>query len=334
MQAVGFYNSLPINHPDSFIDITCTKPNPQAHQLLVKIRAIAVNPVDYKVRQNSAINANLTNAKIIGWDACGIVESVGENVSLFKVGDEVFYAGDISKPGCYAQYQLVDERIVGHKPKNLSDTESAAMPLTSLTAWEMLFDRMRLSAELDKWKQLLIIGAAGGVGSIAIQLAKKLIGLEVSATASRPETAAWCKEMGADQVINHHQLLDELAGKQFDYIIDLANLNTYWEAIVQLIKPQGHICSITGSETPIALQKLKTKSATFSWEYMYTRPLFATTDMARQHEILNQVSQLLNNGTLKSTLQQTLHGLSAQQLKTAHQQLESGISIGKTAILL
>lgn len=334
MQAVGFYNSLPINHPDSFIDITCTKPNPQAHQLLVKIRAIAVNPVDYKVRQNSAINANLTDAKIIGWDACGIVESVGESVSLFKVGDEVFYAGDISKPGCYAQYQLVNERIVGHKPKNLSDTESAAMPLTSLTAWEMLFDRMRLSAELDKGKQLLIIGAAGGVGSIAIQLAKKLIGLEVSATASRPETAAWCKEMGADQVINHHQLLEELAGKQFDYIIDLANLNTYWEAIVQLIKPQGHICSITGSETPIALQKLKTKSATFSWEYMYTRPLFATTDMARQHEILNQVSQLLDNGTLKSTLQQTLQGLSAKQLKTAHQQLESGTTIGKTAILL
>jgi len=337
MKAVGFKTSLPISDANSFIEFETEKPNPKGHELLVKIRAIAVNPVDFKIRQNSAKDTVLEQPKIIGWDASGIVEAVGENVTLFKVGDEVYYAGDVTKPGCNAEFQLIDERIVGKKPKTLSDEAAAAMPLTVLTAWEILFDRIRLSAEKDKGKTLLIIGGAGGVGSIAIQLAEKIANLKVIATASRPETIEWCKQMGADIVINHKNLVDEVrnAGFQFvDFIVDFVDTNGYWDAMAELIKPQGHIASITGSATPIALNKLKTKSASFSWEFMYTRSSFQTEDMIEQHHILNKVADLLDEGLLVNTLTQTLNGLSAKNLKQAHQQLESGTAIGKIAIKL
>lgn len=335
MKAVGFKTSLPISDPNSFIEFETEKPSPVGHELLVKIKAIAVNPVDFKIRQNAAKDTILEQPKIIGWDATGVVEAVGENVTLFKVGDEVYYAGDITKPGCNAEFQVVDERIVGKKPKTLSDQAAAAIPLTALTAWEILFDRIRISAKKDKGKTLLIIGGAGGVGSIAIQLAKKNTNLKVIATASRPETIEWCKQMGADVVVNHKNLLEEVrnAGFQFvDFIVDFVDTNSYWDVMTELIKPQGHIASITGSATPVALNKLKTKSASFSWEFMYTRSTFQTEDMIEQHHILNKVADLLDEGILMNTLTQTFQGLSAESLKQAHQQLESGTTIGKLAI--
>ncbi len=335
MKAVGFITSLPITSVDSFIDFETAKPRPVGRELLIKINAIAVNPVDYKIRQNSAKDVLLDVPKIIGWDACGVVESVGEDATIFKVGDKVYYAGDITKPGCNAEYQVIDERIVGRKPSNLSDEAAAAMPLTTLTAWEILFDRIRINLEKDQGKTLLIIGGAGGVGSIAIQLAKKLANLKVIATASRPESIAWCKKMGADIVVNHTDLVNEVrkAGfKYVDFIVDFANANAYWDDMVELIKPQGHIASITGSAEPIALNKLKTKSASFSWEFMYTRSSFETDDMIEQHKILDTVAGLIEDGEIVHTLTQTLHGLSAATLKQAHQQLESGTTIGKLAI--
>lgn len=334
MKAVGFKTSLPIGEADSFIDFETEKPVATGHNLLVKITAISVNPVDFKVRQNSAKDKVLDTPKVIGFDATGVVEAVGEAVTIFKPGDKVFYAGDINKPGSNAEYQLIDERIVGRKPASLSITEAAAMPLTSLTAWEILFDRIRLT-EKDKGKTILIIGGAGGVGSIAIQLAKKIAGLKVITTASRPETIEWTKQQGADHVVNHKDLVNEVrkAGfQQVDIILDLVDTNAYWDAMAELIKPQGSIASITGSQTPVALIKLKTKSVSFFWESMFTRSTFQTEDMISQHHILNKVAELLDNGTLKSTLNETLQGLSAANLKKAHQQLESGTTIGKLAI--
>jgi len=335
MKAIGFKTSLPISSPDSFIEFETSIPNPSGRDLLVKIQAVSINPVDTKIRQNAAKDTVLENPKIIGWDAVGIIEAVGEEVSLFNVGDEVYYAGDITRSGSNAEFQLVDERIVGKKPVSLSIEASAAMPLTALTAWETLFDRMRLNPEKDKGKTLLIIGGAGGVGSIAIQLAKKLLGLTVIATASRPESIEWCKKMGADVVVNHKDLVNEVrqAGFHFvDFIYDAVDINGYWDAVVELIKPQGHINSITGSGTPILLNKLKSKSVTFSWEFMYTRSTFQTDDMIEQHHILNKVATLLEEGVLISTHNNTLSGLSAETFKKAHAQLESGTTIGKLVV--
>ncbi|AYN03985.1 zinc-binding alcohol dehydrogenase family protein [Flavobacterium sp. 140616W15] len=335
MKAIGFKTSLPLTVQDSFIEFEAVKPIPEANDLLVKINAISVNPVDFKIRQNSAVNTVLESPKIIGWDAVGVVEAVGERVNLFKVGDEVYYAGDITKQGSNAEYQIIDERIVGSKPKALTNTEAAVIPLTGLTAWEILFDRIRINPEKDKGKTVLIIGGAGGVGSIAIQLAKKIAGLTVIATASRPETIDWCKKQGADHVVNHKDLISsvrELGFQYVDFILDFVDTNSYWDIMVELIKPQGHIASITGSSDPIALNKLKNKSASFSWELMYTRSMFQTEDMHEQHIILNKIADLLDNGTLKTTLNETLSGFTADNLKKAHQLLESGKTIGKIAI--
>lgn len=335
MKAIGFKTSLPITEADSFIAFETETPKPTGKNLLVKIDAISVNPVDFKIRQNSAKDTVLDTPKIIGWDAIGTVEAVGENSTLFKPGDQVFYAGDITKPGSNATHQIIDERIVGKAPKKVSAIQAAAMPLTALTAWEILFDRIRISATKDKNKSILIIGGAGGVGSIAIQLAKKVAGLTVLATASREESANWCKQMGADHVVNHKDLINEVhnAGfKHVDYILDFVDTNSYWDIMVELIKPQGHIASITGSSDPIALNKLKTKSVSFSWELMYTRSMFETEDMIEQHHILNKIADLLDNKTITSTLNHTLQGFTVDNLKQAHQMLESGKTIGKIVI--
>lgn len=335
MKAVGFNTSLPISEAASFIDVDIEKPVPSGFDLLVKVNAVSVNPVDFKIRQNSAKNTVLEQPKIIGWDAVGVVEATGSAVTLFNVGDAVYYAGDITKSGSNAEYQLIDERIVGYKPATLSDEAAAAIPLTALTAWEIFFDRMRLSPDRDRSKTLLIIGGAGGVGSIAIQLAKKVLGLHVIATASRPETVDWCKKMGADLVLDHRNLIDEVrnAGFQYvDYIVDFVDTNAYWDTMAELIKPQGHIASITGSAVPVVLNKLKSKSVSFSWELMFTRSTYQTGDMIEQHHILNRVADLLDEGVLETTHTQTLHGLSAETLKRAHTQLESGTTIGKLVI--
>ncbi len=335
MKAIGFKTSLPIENPESFIEFEAVKPIPGPHDLLVKIDAISVNPVDFKIRQNSAKDTVLETPKIIGWDAVGIVQAVGQEVTLFEVGDSVYYAGDITKQGSNAEYQIIDERIVGRKPKSLSIEESAVIPLTALTAWEILFDRIRISADKDKGKSILIIGGAGGVGSIAIQLAKKIAGLTVIATASRPETIDWCKQQGADFVVDHKDLISSVRETGFehvDFILDFVDTNAYWDIMAELIKPQGHIASITGSSDPVALTKLKSKSVSFSWELMYTRSMYQTEDMIEQHNILNIVADLLDDGILKTTLNTTLNGLTAENLKKAHELLESGRTIGKIAI--
>lgn len=335
MKAIAFTTSLPITDINCFTEFTIPKPEIKAQDVLVKIKAISVNPVDYKVRQNSAKETVLPQPKIIGWDAVGEVVEIGTKVTLFKKGDEVYYAGDLTRPGCYAEYQAVDERIVALKPKNLSDEASAVLPLTSLTAWELFFDRMRIQSEKDKGKTILLIGGAGGVGSIAIQIAKKVAGLKVIATASRPESKKWCEAMGADAVVNPKNLIEEvkaLGYKNVDFIADFVDVNAYWESIVELIKPQGIIGSITGGATPIALNKLKNKSVTFCWELMYTRSMFQTEDMIQQHHILTQVAELINKGVLKTTLNESLSSMSVENMIKAHAQLESGTTIGKIGI--
>lgn len=335
MKAIGFKTSLPIENEESFIAFEAVKQVPGPNDLLVKIDAISVNPVDFKIRQSSAKDTVLETPKIIGWDAAGIVQAVGQDVTLFEVGDSVYYAGDLTRQGSNAEYQIIDEKIVGKKPKTLSVEEAAAIPLTALTAWEILFDRIRITAERDKGKSILIIGGAGGVGSIAIQLAKKIAGLTVIATASRPETVEWCKQQGADFVADHKDLIASVREAGFehvDFILDFVDTNAYWDTMVELIKPQGHIASITGSSEPVVLNKLKSKSVSFSWELMYTRSMYQTEDMIEQHNILNIVADLLDDGILKPTLNTTLNGFTTENLKRAHELLESGRTIGKIAI--
>lgn len=335
MKAIGFKTSLDIHEPDSFIEFETEKPVATGKNILVKVEAVSVNPVDFKIRQNSLKDKVQDTPKIIGWDAVGTVEEVGEEVRLFKKGDKVFYAGDITKPGSNQEYQLVDERIVGFAPKNISTESAAAMPLTALTAYEILFDRFRLNAEKDKGKSILIIGGAGGVGSVAIQLAKKLLGLTVIATASRENSVQWCKKMGADVVVNHKDLINEVKNAGFetlDFIVDFVDVNQYWDAFVQLIKPQGMIGSISDPVESVNLRQIKGKSVSFHWELMFTRSMFQTEDMQRQHEILNHVAQLLDEGTLQSTLKTTINGFNADNLKEAHRLLESGRTIGKVVI--
>lgn len=335
MKAIGFKQSLPITDRDSFIAFEAEKPSPKGRDLLIKVVANSVNPVDFKVRKSAARDKILDTPKIIGWDAAGIVEAVGEKSSNYQVGDEVYYAGDITRSGSNAEYQLVDERIVGRKPKNLSNAEAAAIPLTGLTAWESLFDRIKINPETDKGKTVLILAGAGGVGSIAIQVAKKVANLKVIATASRPESKQWCLEMGADHVVNHRNLKPELQAighEQVDFILDFVDINSYWETVVDLIKPQGHIVTIAGDNKPLDLSLLKAKSVSFSWEFMYTRSMFTTEDIAQQASILNKLSELLDQGVLRTTLTTTLEGLTVDNLKKAHQMQESGKSIGKTVI--
>ena len=315
MKAIGFKQSLPIKEANSFIAFETEKPTPMGYDLLVKISAISVNPVDFKIRQTAATDVILDTPKIIGWDAVGIVEAAGEKTSRFKVGDEVYYAGDITRSGSNAEFQLIDERIVGFKPKKLTIAEAAAMPLTGLTAWESLFDRIKVNPETDKGKTVLVLAGAGGVGSIAIQLARKVGNLTVIATASREDSIKWCKDLGADFVVNHHNLKEELekiGHSEVDYILDFVDLEGYWETAAEIIKPQGHIVSITGSTKPLNLDILKLKSVTFSWELMYTRSMFNTNDIEQQHFILNKLGELLDAGVLKNTLTTTLKGFTVE----------------------
>ena len=335
MKAIGFKQSLDITEDKSFIEFETEKPIADGYDLLVKISAISVNPVDFKIRKSAAIDFVLDDPKIIGWDAVGVVEQVGDKVTRFCIGDEVYYAGDLTRSGSNAEYQLVDERIVGVKPKSINDDEAAAIPLTGLTAWESIFDRIKIDPKTDRGKTVLILAGAGGVGSIGIQIAKKVAGLTVIATASRPETVAWCKQLGADFVVNHHDLKAELAKishEEVDYILDFVNINGYWKTVTDIIKPQGHIVTIAGNSDPLDLSLLKAKSVSFSWELMYTRSMFNTDDIDRQHEILNEISRLIDSGTLKSTLTTTLEGFTVENLKKAHKMQESGKTIGKTVI--
>ncbi|HSH72883.1 MAG TPA: zinc-binding alcohol dehydrogenase family protein [Methylophilaceae bacterium] len=336
MKAVGLTRYLPIDHPESLLDIELPIPQVSGHDLLVQVSAIAVNPVDTKIRKPK--DKIEPSPKVLGWDAAGTVVAAGPDCQLFKVGDQVYYAGDVMRPGTNAEFQLVDERIVGLKPQSLSMEAAAALPLTSVTAWEALFERLAipLKHELNAGKSILIIGGAGGVGSIAIQLANKLAGLTVIATASRPETIEWVSQQGADHVINHHyDLAAQLANinlAHVDYILCNSNTDTYFSTMAELIKPQGKICSIVETSKPVDLGLLKNKSATFVWEFMFTRAMYQTPDMIQQHHILSLVAGLVDEGTLKTTVNQVLFPINAANLRKAHALLESGSTIGKIVL--
>ena len=329
MKAIGF--STNDSAPTLFEQ---AMPIASGHDLLIEIEAIAVNPVDTKVK--AGITKQLEQPKIIGWDATGTVRAIGEDVSSFNIGDKVFYAGDVTRPGCYASHQLVDERIVGNAPKNLTAEQTAAMPLTSITAWEALFSRLRISSEHDEGKNILIIGGAGGVGSIAIQLAKNIAKLNVITTASRTESEQWCRELGADYIINHHSDITiqyrGLGIADPDYILCLSDTDNHFAAMADLIAPQGMICSIVGSQQKHDLDILKSKSAGFVWEFMFTRPMFNTTDIQEQQQLLNKVSSLLEQGILVSTHKQTIGPINSENIILAHQRLLTGSTLGKIVL--
>jgi NADPH:quinone reductase len=334
MKAIGLTRYLPIADPESLVDVELADPVPTGHDLLVRVRAVSVNPVDTKVRRPKADVE--PSPKVLGWDASGVVEAVGENVAMFRPGDEVWYAGDITRQGCNSELQLVDERIVSLKPRTLGFAAAASLPLTSLTVWEAFFDRMRLDPEgADRGRTLLIIGGAGGVGSIGIQVAK-LAGLTVIATASRPETRDWCAGLGADHVIDHSKPLrgqiEALGLSGVELILNAADTNRYWDACCDLIAPQGTICGIVGASAPVDIAPLMARSAAFVWELMFTRSRFRTPDMVEQHRILSRVASLVDAGTLRATVTDTLRPINAENLRAAHARLEAGRMIGKLVL--
>lgn len=335
MKAIGLSTSLPIDDPQSLVELETETPTPGPRDLLVRVRAVSVNPVDGKQRQRVAQGITLPEPRILGYDASGAVEAVGAEVSLFRPGDAVFYAGSMQRQGTNAELHLVDERIVGRKPASLSDAEAAALPLTSLTAWEAIFDRLRIQEGSGAGKALLIIGGAGGVGSIAIQLAKQLTGLEVIATASREESARWCRDLGADQIADHRDLVASVRGlgrQHVDFILCTNDFEGHWRSIGELVAPQGAICSILGARQLGDVGPLMAKSATLVWELMFTRSTFGTEDMAEQHRILDRLAELVDAGRIRTTLTRTLTGFTAANHRQAHQIVEASQMIGKLAI--
>jgi len=336
MKAYGSDKRLPIDNPDSIFEFEVPKPTALGHDILVRVEAISVNPVDVYDRGSNIKKG--AGPKVIGWDAFGVVDAIGADVTLFQPGDKVYYAGAYDRPGTNSDFQLVDERLVGNAPTTLSPAEIAAMPLTALTAWESLFEQLAIEPSdhaKNVGKTILIIKGAGGVGSIATQLAH-LAGLTVIATASRDASIAWTLAHGADQTVNHrHDLVKqvrELGYHEVDYILELNDLTRHWHEITELIKPDGQIVSTTGSTTPVKLIDLKSKRAKFAWEWMYTKSFYHTATMITQHDILNRVAQLLDSGQLKSTLNTTLSPISAQNLRRAHQIVGSKHAIGKVVI--
>jgi NADPH:quinone reductase len=334
MRAVGYKKSLPIDNPESLLDLEIDKPAPQARDLLVQVKAISVNPVDYKMRKRAEPKDG-EPPKILGYDATGVVAATGPDVTLFKPGDEVWYAGSIIRPGTNSEFHLVDERIVGRKPKSLDFAAAAALPLTSITAWEMLFDRFAIPRDGGEGKSLLIVGGAGGVGSVCIQLARTLTRLTVIATASRPETQAWCKELGAHHVIDHSKPMAEqlkAKGHRFvDYIFGVTHSDQHFDTIAEVIAPQGKF-GLIDDPKPFEFSKLKGKSASLHWEAMFTRSTFQTPDMDAQHRLLNEVAGMVDAGTIRTTLAENLGPINAANLRRAHAMVESGRMRGKVVL--
>ncbi|MBU0925118.1 zinc-binding alcohol dehydrogenase family protein [bacterium] len=333
MKAIGFKTSYNIENEQSLFEFEKDKPIAQGFDILVKINAVSMNPVDTKVRIRAATNTVLDEPKVLGYDAVGIVEEIGCDVKNLKINDRVFYAGDITRDGSNTQYQLVDSRIAALAPKTINDVEAAVFPLTSLTAWEAIFDRLKINKTQNK--TILIIGGAGGVGSIAIQIVKATTNLTVIATASREESFNWVKSMGADYIANHRDLINsvkELGFDNVDYIFNVADTKGHWDAMSELIAPQGSICSIVEFDGALDFSILKSKSATFVWEFMFTRSMYKTDDIEEQHNILKQIATLIDEGKIKTTLTQTIEGFSVESIKKAHKIVESGKSIGKIAI--
>ncbi|AND70971.1 hypothetical protein ATSB10_35170 [Dyella thiooxydans] len=333
MKAVAYRHSLPIDDVRSLIDVELPDPPaPTGRDLLVRVHAVSVNPVDTKIRRNvDPAGAD----KVLGWDAAGVVVAVGPEASLFKPGDEVIYAGAIDRAGSNAELQRVDERIVGRKPSSLDFAQAAALPLTSVTAWELLFDRLGV-ARGEASGTLLVVGAAGGVGSMAVQMARKLTGLTVIGSASRPETQAWVRELGAHHVVDHrHGLLEPVravAPEGVDYVMSLTHTEQHYEALVELLRPQGKLGLIDDPATPIDIRAMKRKSISLHWEFMYTRSLFHTADMAAQHRLLQEVADLVDAGALRGTMREHFGTINAANLRRAHAQLESGSTIGKIVL--
>ncbi|WKD25741.1 zinc-binding alcohol dehydrogenase family protein [Pseudoalteromonas sp. KG3] len=333
MKAIGYQAATKTLSEDSFEIIELPTPTAQGRDLLVAVNAISVNPVDAKIRANVSPEQG---HKIIGWDAVGIVKAVGEKVSLFNVGDRVYYAGDLTRAGSNAEFQLVDERIVGKAPVSLSDAEAAALPLTSITAWELLFDRLQVSRTKDaKPASLLVIGAAGGVGSILVQLAKQLTNLTVVGTASRADSVKWLNELGVEHVLEHSKGLDAQRTEhnlaEFDYVISLTHTDQHLDEIIKVIKPQGKLALIDDPAS-FDILKLKRKSISLHWEFMYTRSMFQTDDMIAQHQLLTELAELVDNGTIKTTLGQHLGKINIENLLKAHAILESHQSRGKLVL--
>lgn len=333
MKAVALTHYLPVEDRSAFFDIELTKPVAAGRDLLVAVRAVSINPVDTKIR--SPKDTVEETPRILGWDASGVVEAVGSDVSLFKPGDEVYYAGDITRSGSNAEFQLVDERIVGHKPKTLSHVEAAALPLTTITAYESFFDRLAIDRNgADKGQSILIIGAGGGVGSIAIQLARAA-GLVIIATASRPETTSWVKALGADHVINHRQpMVEQVRALGIEHVDHIAIFNdmSHWDTAVELIRPQGAIVSIDNTDLPLPMQMMKTKAASLHWEFMFARAMFQTPDMIEQHNLLTYVAEEIDAGRIRTTLSETLTPINAENIRAAHALIETGRAKGKVVV--
>ena len=330
MKAISYIDGMDHGFQNPLIDIEKAIPSLNDRDLLIKVKAISVNPVDTKVRRNPVAAGN---TRILGWDAVGEVVEVGSGVQYFKVGDPVWYAGDLTRDGSNAEYQAIDERIVSLKPQSLSDAEAAALPLTAITAWEMLFDRFNV--DLDKADNILVIGGAGGVGSIAIQLLKAKTNLKVIATASREETKAWVKSLGADYVIDHTEDLNtQIKALGLDaprYIFSTNQTETYIPQISKLIAPQGKFGLIDDPKS-LDISAFKSKSVSVHWEFMFTRSMFNTTDIEQQSQLLHQVAELVDSYKIKTTLNQTLGKINAKNLKLAHELIETGRAKGKIVL--
>ncbi|WP_454667457.1 zinc-binding alcohol dehydrogenase family protein [Acinetobacter calcoaceticus] len=333
MKAVAYQKAGSITSPEALIDVELDTPVAQGYDLLVRVQAISVNPVDTKIRKNVSVENN--QWKVLGWDSAGVVEAIGDQVSQFKVGNLVWYAGALNRQGSNSELQLVDERIVGHKPKSLEPTEAAALPLTAITAWEMLFDRLQVPKVAPENTSILVIGGAGGVGSITIQLLKQLTNLTIITTASRSETQEWVKQLGADYVLDHHQPLapqiKQLGLNAPLYVFSTTQTDQHLSDIVELIAPQGHF-GLIDDPVQLDIKPFKSKSVSVHWEFMFTRSMYQTQDMAKQSELLNQVAKLVEAGKIKTTVTQTLTPINAQNLKLAHQQIESGTTKGKIVL--
>ena len=334
MRAIGYQTSRSIDDPNSLVDIDQPTPRPDEHDLLVAVAAVSVNPVDTKVRMRAQPEQG--GWKVLGWDAAGIVEAVGSRVSRFKPGDAVFYAGALERPGTNAEYHLVDERIVGTKPATLSMAEAAALPLTAITAWETLFDRLDIRrAVAGAAPAVLIIGGGGGVGSIAVQLVRQLTDLTVIATASRDETTDWVRGLGAHHVIDHSQdLAPQVAALglgQPGFVFSTTHTGQHLEAIAASIAPQGRFALIDDPDT-LNIIPFKRKSVSTHWEFMFTRSMFETADRGEQGRLLDEVSRLVDAGTLRTTLSDTLRPISAANLREAHAQIESHRAKGKVVL--
>jgi zinc-binding alcohol dehydrogenase family protein len=336
MRAVALTRYLPITEEDALLDVEIQEPTPREHDLIVRVHAVSINPADAKVRAPKPTVEK--EPRVLGWDAAGEVVDVGSAVGGFRVGDKVYYAGDITRPGCNSELHAIDARLVGHMPRSLDYAHAAALPLTAITAWEALFERARISSDgKNKGQTLLVIGGAGGVGSIAIQLAKHVAGLEVVATASRPESSEWVRKCGADHVINHHEplveQLERVVGRAFvDHVLCLNATQQHWDAMCKVIAPQGLIVSIVESPVPLDVSPLIMKSAGLVWEGMFTRSIYSTPDMAEQGRILDRIAELVDRGIVASTATTIWSPINASSLKRAHAQLESGSTIGKLVV--